>query len=145
LRVAAGDKKVAADAFSDLTPEQKAVQEDLVNSLHGAFIDFVAKRRGKALIDPEKNEVFSGRVWTGRAAVKIGLVDGVGHMTEVLREKYGDDVVLRTFGKQKLPWWAGVGMSQTRWGAGEMGGFGGVVDSLVEQVEHRALWAKYGL
>lgn len=38
------------------------------------------------------SSVFSGRVWTGRGALRLGLVDGIGDMTSVLRKKFGQDV-----------------------------------------------------
>jgi ClpP class serine protease len=40
----------------------------------------------------DPSELFSGRPWTGRQALELGLVDGLGGMTEVLRGEYGDKV-----------------------------------------------------
>jgi protease IV len=79
----AGDKKISSDPFSVQSAEQKAVQEEIMGSLHDSFISFVKERRGAALVDPEQKDVFSGRVWTGCDAVKVGLVDHVGTLDEV--------------------------------------------------------------
>lgn len=79
----AGDKKISSDPFSEQTEEQMAVQKELMGSLHDTFISFVKERRGKALVDPETADVFSGRVWTGADALKIGLIDHVGTLHEV--------------------------------------------------------------
>lgn len=38
----------------------------------------------------DTNDLFSGRVWTGQQAVKLGLIDGVGTLRGVMREKFGD-------------------------------------------------------
>lgn len=63
------------------------VQQELMGSLHETFISFVKERRGSALINPEKQDIFSGRVWTGTDAVKVGLVDNVGTLSEVRMPK----------------------------------------------------------
>lgn len=79
----AGDKKVSSDPFSEETEEQVAQKKEVMESLHASFIDFVKGRRAASLLDPEKNDLFSGKVWTGRDAAAVGLVDRVGTMQEV--------------------------------------------------------------
>lgn len=79
----AGDKKVSSDPFSEETDDQKALKKEVMESLHTSFIDFVKGRRAASLLDPEKHDLFSGKVWTGRDAVAVGLVDRVGTMQEV--------------------------------------------------------------
>jgi hypothetical protein len=90
----AGDKKISTDPFSEQTEEQKAVQKEVMDSLHNTFISFVKERRGDALAGPEKDDVFSGRVWTGSDAVKIGLVDHVGTLHEVCCLRFQEGVAL---------------------------------------------------
>lgn len=34
----------------------------------------------------------AGRAWTGRQALKLGLVDGIGDLRTVMREQYGPKV-----------------------------------------------------
>lgn len=91
----AGDKKISTDPFSEQTEEQKAVQKELMGSLHDTFISFVKERRGSALVDPMGQDVFSGRVWTGADAVKVGVIDKVGTLHEVrVQELLGAGVFL---------------------------------------------------
>lgn len=82
-----GDKKISTDPFSEQTEDQKSVQNEIMGSLHGSFIDYVKDRRGSALENPDKStthsDLFSGRVWTGSDAVKVGLVDKIGTLDEV--------------------------------------------------------------
>ena len=49
-------------------------------------------RRGGKLNGPE-NDLFSGEYWTGRRALELGLVDAIGDLRGVLRERFGDKVV----------------------------------------------------
>ena len=72
----------------------KKIQLDL----HKDFINVVEESRGVKL---NKNDVelFSGEFWSGSKAKELGLVDGIGDANEVLRNKYGDDVVIKKFEK----------------------------------------------
>ena len=45
-----------------------------------------------AKLTAREEELFSGRVWTGRQAARLGLIDGVGDVATVLADKFGDKV-----------------------------------------------------
>ena len=57
----------------------RVIQESIVDS-HRFFSDLVRDRRG----DKINNSVFDGRVFTGRQALKAGLIDEVGGKAEAL-------------------------------------------------------------
>ena len=65
------------------------------------FIKIVQKSRGAKLKDPEKNNIFTGEFWTGKASLKLGLIDGIGNADQVLKDKFGDKVIIKTFEKPK--------------------------------------------
>lgn len=54
----------------------------------------VSARRGAKLPSSaaQLEQVFSGRVWAGRQAAKLGLVDGIGDMRTILQAKFGKEV-----------------------------------------------------
>ena len=68
--------------------------KDLISSLHDTFKDTVRSARGAKLSAANEAELWSGRVWTGAQAAKIGLVDGTGTVQSVMRSKYGDQVAV---------------------------------------------------
>ena len=68
--------------------------------MHKDFIEVVEKSRGSKLKKTEV-ELFSGEFWSGRKAKDLGLVDEVGDANQILREKYGEDVVIKKFEKSK--------------------------------------------
>ena len=78
--------------------------------------------------------LFSGEFWTGRRSQELGLIDGLGDLRSVMREKYGEKVNLHLVGGRK------------RFGLGRL--LGGQVD-LVDQgfaaLEDRAYWSRFGL
>ena len=56
---------------------------------------------GSKLKDPEKNNIFTGEFWTGKSALKLGLIDGIGNADQILKEKFGRKVIIKNFEKRK--------------------------------------------
>lgn len=138
----AGERKVMLDPFLPENPEDvarlKAIQEDI----HEAFISLVKSRRGAKLTGPE-SALFSGEYWAGEQALRFGLVDGFGEVRSVLRERFGDKVLMplvadRGWFGRRVP---GVGSGGlVRALAGES-----LAEDLLSAAEARAIWGRYGL
>ena len=65
-----------------LTPEELAMVQNEVNGIYSQFMDRVAK--GRSLSVARVNQIARGRVWTGKDALAIGLVDEIGSLTDVI-------------------------------------------------------------
>ena len=74
-----------------------------------------------------------------RRALEVGLIDGIGDMRTVLRERFGDKVKLRLVSAPKRWLRRRLGLAAPVPGGEDM--VGGLFDAL----EARALWARYGL
>ena len=46
--------------------------------------------------------MFSGEFWSGKKAKELGLVDEIGNANQVLREKFGKDVVIKNLRNRKV-------------------------------------------
>jgi protease-4 len=87
-----GENKALLDPFSPLQEKQEKLWQGLINDTHRQFIDRVKAGRGKRLGDDPL--LFSGMVWTGEQAVKLGLIDGFGSPGQVARDVIGaEDIV----------------------------------------------------
>jgi signal peptide peptidase SppA len=113
----AGENKAMLDPFRPERPEDverlKAIQADV----HGTFMHLVETRRG-ARLRGEAGELFSGGVWTGREALALGLIDGLGDIRDVMRQRYGDKVQLRVIAPARsslLARWLGSRPSPGAW------------------------------
>lgn len=85
----AGKNKALLDPFQ---PENKTARQHLqamLDEIHQQFIQAVESGRGKRL-DTTVDGLFSGLVWTGQQAVKIGLVDATGNTSYVARKIIGE-------------------------------------------------------
>lgn len=133
-----GERKAMLDPFRPEDPRDAAHLEALQKEVHESFKAMVrARRKGK--LAGNEDELFAGMFWTGATARKLGLVDGLGDLRSVCEQKYGEDVEFRLvqprrswLGNEK----AGVSISALppRW-----------ADTLLETLEERALWARFGL
>ncbi|HVC49545.1 MAG TPA: signal peptide peptidase SppA [Burkholderiales bacterium] len=83
----AGSHKGFLDPFSPMKPDEKAYAEKMLEQVHQQFIQAVRKGRGTRL--HETPEMFSGLVWSGASAVKLGLADGFGSVDSVARNVIG--------------------------------------------------------
>ncbi len=79
----AGAFKDTGSPTRDMTPEEKAYLQGLVDQLHGQFIHAVAQ--GRRMKPEQVRPLADGRVFTGEQAVKLGLADEVGDLEQVIR------------------------------------------------------------
>jgi signal peptide peptidase SppA len=135
----AGDNKSLLDPF--LTEDPKGVERltTLQRDMHASFKDLVRARRG-AKLKGEENELYSGEVFTGRRALEMGLIDGIGDLRSVMRSRFGETVRLRLVEPERrrlgLLSWLGVPRRPD------------VVDlaaDFLTRLEERLIWARYGL
>ena len=82
--ITAGSNKGMMDPFSKENPQQVEMIKAMIDEIHQQFIAVVKAGRGDRL--KETPEMFSGRVWNGEQAIKIGLVDGYGTVETVARD-----------------------------------------------------------
>lgn len=139
---ASGESKATLDPFLPEKPDDIARLKAAQEEIHDHFKAYVRARRGER-IEPEDAELFTGAFWTGQRAVELGLVDALGDLRSVVREKFGEDVRLAPIEGRKS-------MIRSLLGRTEMGGAGGgmfgeVPERTIIAFEERAAWARFGL
>lgn len=65
-----------------LTPEEYLLVQEEVDGIYDQFLSRVAEGRG--MTKERVNEIARGRVWTGRDALAIGLVDKLGGISDAI-------------------------------------------------------------
>jgi len=129
-----GENKSILDPFQPQKQDDVDRLLSLQKDIHTAFKALVRSRRGNKLKGDEA-EMFSGAFWAGRQALELGLIDGIGHMHEVLKQKFGDKLVMKNI------------VASPGWGLKRLG-FGTFAElpaAAIETLETRAIWAKFGL
>lgn len=133
-----GERKAMLDPFKPEDPRDAEHLEALQREVHESFKAMVRSRRQGRLKRDEK-DLFSGMFWTGAKAKEFGLVDGLGDLRAVCVQKFGKDVEFRLVQPRKS--WIGT----ERAGVSVSAQPQSWAESLLEGVEDRALWARFGL
>ncbi|AJD48093.1 peptidase, S49 (Protease IV) family protein [Isoalcanivorax pacificus W11-5] len=89
-----GENKALMDPFQPQKPEQTAHFQGMLDQIHQQFIDAVKAGRGDRLQVAGHPELFSGLVWSGEEAVRLGLADGTGSPGQVAREVVGEEEIV---------------------------------------------------
>merc|ERR1711966_336675 len=97
----AGKNKSTLDPFLEEKKEDIERLKNIQLDLHKDFIKVVEESRGSKLNKNSGIELFSGEFWSGSKSKDLGLVDGIGNVNDVLKEKFGENVVIKKFEKSK--------------------------------------------
>lgn len=133
-----GTSKAFLDPFLPEKEEDLARLKALQNEVHDSFKALVRERR-QGKLKGDEAVLFSGEFWTGRRALDLGLIDGLGDVRSTMRARFGDKVRFRVLGGEQ-------GWLRRRLGlqAGESPAQG-LGDAALAAVESRMLWDRYGL
>jgi len=124
----AGQSKSMLDPFRPEKPEDVARLKQLLDDIHENFIDHVKSRRG-AKLAPD-TDLFTGEVWLAKRATELGLIDGIGHLRPMIKQRFGDKVKFNRYGTKK----------------GLLSRFGAqIIGDAVDSIEERAAYARFGL
>jgi signal peptide peptidase SppA len=127
----AGKNKSSLDPFQEEKKEDIERLKNIQLDLHKDFIQVVEESRGSKLKKGDI-ELFSGEFWAGCKAKELGLVDDLGNADEILKEKFGDDVIIKKFEKSK------------GWLSKKISSSSNQVDQLANILEERSIWQRYG-
>lgn len=76
--VKSGEFKDIGNSFREVTPREREVLQELVDDVHGQFIHAVAE--GRSLPVERVRAIADGRIWSGRQALALDLVDELGDL-----------------------------------------------------------------
>ena len=128
----AGKNKSTLDPFLDEKKEDIERLKNIQLDLHKDFIEVVEKSRSSKLKKSDV-ELFSGEFWSGRKAKDLGLIDEIGNANQILREKFGEEIIIKKFEKSKS------------WLSKKLASSNDHVDQLANILEEKSVWQKYGL
>lgn len=90
--VRSGASKAIGNVFERPTEEQLAIEQGIVDELHDLFVRSVADGRG--MDEQAVRALADGRPYTAKQALELGLVDGIGTLSDAIDEagRLGDIV-----------------------------------------------------
>ena len=134
----AGRNKSTLDAFLPEKPEDVERIKQLELDIHQVFIDFVKSRRGSKFTAAD-DTLFTGEFWTAKRGLEMGLVDSLGEMHTVLRQRYGKDVQIKAIAQKR-------GLFQVpSFGLRMESAPGDFAGDILAKIEDRTIWSRLGL
>jgi signal peptide peptidase SppA len=138
----AGKRKGMLDPFQAEKRDDVRHLAKLQKDIHREFKDWVRTRRGGKLAE-DAPELFEGAFWTGRMAAEMGLVDGLGSLHGVMRERFGDTVRLVTVNRRRA--WMRRLFPFSRSSVFDAEAGYGLAAEAIAAIEDRAMWNRFGL
>lgn len=81
--VKAGEYKDIGSPFRDMTDHEKQLLQDVIDDVHSQFIEAVSEGRGLPAADVKA--IADGRIFTGRQALALKLVDRMGDLADSIK------------------------------------------------------------
>jgi protease-4 len=81
--IKAGALKATGQPDRPMTPEERAMLQEMSKDLHAQFVGHVAQ--GRHLPEEKVREIADGGVFSGRRALELGLVDELGNFRDAVR------------------------------------------------------------
>ena len=128
-----GKSKSFLDPFKEEKQEDVSRLKEIQEQIHENFITYVKSRRGSKIEEKNFNEIFSGLFWVGHKALELGLADGIGSIDEVIKNKFGKKAKIKFIDQKKSFLQRKLSTSLIN------------TDELLERVEEKAMWSKFGL
>ena len=82
LTIKSGPMKDAGSPFRSLTEAERAVFQGIIDEMYGRFVGLIA--RSRKMPEDRVRGLADGRVYTADQALKLGLVDRVGYLEDVV-------------------------------------------------------------
>jgi signal peptide peptidase SppA len=126
-------------SFLDPFKPEKAYDVSRLKSLqadmHETFKDWVRAQRGMRLKGDDA-DLMEGGFWTGNAALELGLIDGIGDITSVMKEKFGSDIKFVDCSPEKKSWLSSLlPIGDARIDIGDV----------FDKSQESSIWARFGL
>lgn len=141
---AEGKNKAILDPFLPEEKENIAILKDAQKDIFENFKELVLSRRKGKLRD-EKGEIldenseflndkiFTGAFWAGKTAQKLGLVDEIGDLRAVMKQKFGEKIQIIEISEKKSLL-KSLFSSKTQ----------NFAQNLLDEIENRLDFAKFG-
>ena len=114
----------------------KSIQTEIFKN----FKDVVLKSRIKKINKQNKN-IFSGSFWTGKEAIKLGLVDGIGDLKTIMEKKFGEKLRYVSI-KPKKSFLKGI-LSKSFYSK-DLLDTKKIINDMMTYMESRNIWGRYG-
>ena len=124
--IKSGEHKDMGSTSRELSAEEEKILQDLVDDSYQQFLEQVQKGRQEKIAADKLLEIADGRIFTGKQALELGLVDSLGNYYDAVRQA---EKMAGIKGESKLEvinafsWWDRLKLSMYNPNLFQQGGF----------------------
>ena len=82
--ITSGPNKALGNPYKKMSAEEREIMENIINEAYENFIGIIAKARNLPIEDVRT--IADGRIYTGRQAYELGLVDALGRQNDAIEK-----------------------------------------------------------
>ena len=128
-----GKSKSFLDPFKEEKEEDVERLKDIQEQIHENFMNYVKSRRKLKIDKKNFDEIFSGLFWVGNRAIELGLADEIGSINEVIKKRFGKKAKIKLIDQKKS-------FIQRKLSSSIID-----VDEVMDRIEEKVIWSKFGL
>ncbi|WLR50223.1 signal peptide peptidase SppA [Bacillus tianshenii] len=80
--IKSGKYKDIFSPYRDMSEEERKILQSMVDNSYEGFVDVIAK--GRSMSEEEVRKIADGRIYDGRQAKKLGLIDSFGYFDDTI-------------------------------------------------------------
>lgn len=84
ITIKSGPYKDIMSSYREMTDEEREILQTMINNSYEGFVDVIANGRG--LTTEQVKKIADGRIYDGRQAKELNLIDGFGYFEDVVEE-----------------------------------------------------------
>jgi protease-4 len=100
--IKSGDKKDMGSPFRSLTEDERALLQEVINSMYERFLSIILEGR-RNLDDKHLRAFADGRIFTAKKALEYGLIDAIGYTEDAIalaeKQGYADNATIITYSR----------------------------------------------
>lgn len=84
ITIKSGEYKDIMSSTREMTDEERVILQSMIDNSYKGFVEVIAN--GREMSEAEVTKIADGRIYDGRQAMELGLIDGFGYFEDVIEE-----------------------------------------------------------
>ncbi|MGD6943456.1 signal peptide peptidase SppA [Cytobacillus gottheilii] len=88
VTIKSGEYKDIMSSTREMTEEERSILQDMIDNSYDGFVKVISE--GREMTEAEVREIADGRIYDGRQALELNLIDGFGYLDDVIQQMEDD-------------------------------------------------------
>ncbi|MEW9110259.1 MAG: signal peptide peptidase SppA [Cytobacillus gottheilii] len=88
ITIKSGEYKDIMSSTREMTEEERSILQDMIDNSYDGFVKVISE--GREMTEAEVREIADGRIYDGRQALELNLIDGFGYLDDVIQQMEDD-------------------------------------------------------